>query len=136
MITWFFALIVRIGWRRLATWTCAGVALAAILAVLQDPFGWRKANTDRLEQRAASAEADARARSLETTAERESAAEVARVVASGTRTRAATEALMQSAAAAPDGAQPLDPARLARLRAHDAAICAEVRLAGCEGVKP
>jgi hypothetical protein len=136
MIAWFGALLARIGWRPLAKWAAAVVAVIALEAALHDPFGWRKAKMANLEAAAVSAAADARARTLEVSAERESAARLQAIAKMQAQARGATEALTHEAATAPDAGQPIDAARLARLRAHDAALCAEVPMTGCQGAQP
>ena len=97
-----------------------------------DPFGWRAKRLERAETRAAVATSDALARGLEVEGERR---QHARIDAQNQVVKAAevaTTLTLQQSGAADDASVPLEPARAARLGAHDRELCRIVPdLDGC-----
>jgi hypothetical protein len=106
----------------------AAIALAIILANawngLWSWLPWSAENrADRAEARADFAEADASARGLEVTGEREQAQRIDTYHRQEVVIRDLTAETITESRSAPDAQTPLDPDRLARLRAGDERLC-------------
>lgn len=125
----------RIGPGRIIVGALAAVAAVAVVLFIHDPFGLGSARRDDLRARLEAAQAEASARRLEA----EGRASISQAAAAArdrqARATAVTSTLIDEARHAPDAAVPLDEARLARLRAHDLALCELEGLEGCESVE-
>lgn len=128
------ALIAPIGLRRIGLVVAAVAVGLAALGFVRDPFGWRAAKVNQLQQAVAGAKSQARARALEAEGERGSVERVSAALTATAQAQSATADLSRAAASADDADQPLDPARVARLRADDDALCRIARLIGCPRV--
>lgn len=125
-------------WWRLLTplvWGAAVVAIAMVLALFADPFGWRAKRLDRAEQAAAIGQAEARMRRAEHTAQE--------AIVQGQRdlqeqhliVTAITEKSVEQARAQSDAKTPLGDDRHQRLREHDRRLCEQApSLRGCTAI--
>lgn len=132
-------------WARLPLgWGTAGrgLLLAALVVLLGmvgwkaglrwDPFGWGERRLERAEARATVAEAEALARSLEVQGEREQRVRLDIHQQTVRAAETATAIVLQQTGSADDASLPLEPARAARLVAHDRELCRiAVELDGC-----
>lgn len=107
------------------------IAVIAVVGFVQDPFGWRKAREEHLEQQVDTATSNSEARRLETGGERESARRAERAAHDAQAAAVATATLAEAARTAPDADEPMDTDTLSRLRAHDRELCRIDALAGC-----
>ncbi len=128
-------------WRFLAPWRAVfrvaprhWIALIlAALAVILGLWAWdglwsrlpwsAERRLDRAEAELAEARSTLRAREIEAGARADQVRAVDAAHAVLTETRAATARAVAQSEGAPDADQPLDPDRLARLRAHDRRLC-------------
>lgn len=125
-------------WWRLLTplvWSAVVVAIAMILALFADPFGWRARRLDRAEQAAAFGQAEVRMRRAERTAQA--------VIVQGQRdlqeqqliVTAITEKSVEMAREQSDAKTPLGDDRRQRLREHDRRLCEQTpSLRGCVAI--
>ena len=116
-------------------WLLAGLAAIAALLSLGwrwDPFDLQARRLERAEARAAVAQSDAAARTLEVegeVAQRRRASARAQTTAA---VQAVTAITLTEARTADDASTPLDPGRADRLRRHDDELCRLApRLMGC-----
>lgn len=129
--------------RRLIFWACVILGTLAIViavsALLNGMWSWlpwsAESRLARTEQRADTAEADASARGLEAEGEVALAQRVETFHTQEVVIRDLTAQTVTEARSAPDATDPLDPDRLARLRAGDARLCA-VSPDACAGSAP
>ena len=104
--------------------TLAGLMLVAIWDGLWSRLPWSaERRLDRAEAELADARSSLRARQVEAEARAGQAAAVDAAHRTLTQARAATARATAQSEGAPDADQPLDPDRLARLRAHDRRLC-------------
>ncbi|MGQ3111842.1 MAG: hypothetical protein ACT6RD_05055 [Brevundimonas sp.] len=126
------------GWGAMARGLLVG-AVAILLAFMGwkaglrwDPFGLGQNRLERAEARATLAEAEARARTLEVQGEREQRVRLDIHQQTVRAAEAATAVVLQQTGSADDASVPLEPARAARLVAHDRELCRiAVDLDGC-----
>ena len=130
---WLFS-----GWGVAGRWL-AFAAMAALLGVVGwkvglrwDPFGWGERRLERAETRATVAEAEVLARMLEVQGEREQRVRLDIHQQTVRAAERATAVVLQQTGSADDASLPLEPARAARLVAHDRELCRiAVDLDGC-----
>lgn len=97
-----------------------------------DPFDWGERRLERAEARATLAEAEALARTLEVQGEREQRVRLDIHQQTVRAAETATAVVLQQTGSADDASLPLEPARAARLVAHDRELCRiAVDLVGC-----
>lgn len=111
-------------------WLAVGVAVLAAIAVVLgslgfrwDPFDLARRHADRVEQAAATATAEAAARSAEASGQAGQVARLDAAIRSTVALERATAHSIQIARTADDASTPLDPDRAGRLRAHDGELC-------------
>lgn len=117
LVTAVVVLLAFIGWKVGLRW---------------DPFGWGERRLERAEARATVAEAEVLARTLEVQGEREQRVRLDIHQQTVRAAERATAVVLQQIGSADDASLPLEPARAARLVAHDRELCRiAVDLDGC-----
>lgn len=116
-------------------WLLLGLVMTAVLGSLGwrwDPFDLQTRGVERAETRAAVAQSDAAARSLEVEGEVALRGAAVARVETAAAAQAATTVSLNEARTADDASTPLDPGRVDRLRRHDDELCRLApRLDGC-----
>lgn len=121
-----------LGWAVAAAMVLAALlALATLAGFRFDPFDLSRRRAEQAQIAAAAARAAARARTLEVEGERVQAERRETAARQIESARAGVRALETEARRADDAREPLDPDRLARLRAHDRELCRQYALGGC-----
>lgn len=117
-------------WRLAITCLVLGLAAITVVSFISDPFGIRSFFQDRLERRAATAESDASARTLEVGGERDQAQRVETYHTQVIEVRDVTARAETEARSAPDANDPLPADRAARIERNTDSLC-DARPAVC-----
>lgn len=112
-----------IPWRRVVTCLVLGLAAITVVSFISDPFGIRGFFQDRLERRAATAESDASARTLEVEGGGEQAQRVETYHTQVIEVRDLTARAETEARSAPDANDPLPADRAARIERNTDSLC-------------